>query len=263
MVGTCNSSLQFVAAPATRQTGLLSAIPALLLHTGAVTFPRGATMNPQNKLALEGKKFGHLTVICRSTKPGHWDCVCDCGEKRSIRSPMLTKGRQNSCGCQRGKYFKKPAVWKKCEICGDPFSVQPYRAETAKCCSVRCRQSRAGRIAGIAIAKRLRGTGRADVYVKRNGRHEHRVVMEEMLGRRLGPEEIVHHKDGNPHNNNLDNLELTTRAKHPSFHKEDMRQEHTVKELDCTWVGCTRKQRCGGYCSLHYQKLWRLQKKKS
>jgi hypothetical protein len=37
---------------------------------------------------------------------------------------------------------------------------------------------------------------------------EHRLIMERYLGRYLSPEEVVHHKDGNPSNNKIENLEL-------------------------------------------------------
>lgn len=37
---------------------------------------------------------------------------------------------------------------------------------------------------------------------------EHRLAMEKILGRFLKPEEVVHHKDKNPENNDPDNLEL-------------------------------------------------------
>lgn len=37
---------------------------------------------------------------------------------------------------------------------------------------------------------------------------EHRYVMEQHLGRYLDPAEVVHHIDGNPSNNSLDNLQL-------------------------------------------------------
>jgi predicted transcriptional regulator len=37
---------------------------------------------------------------------------------------------------------------------------------------------------------------------------EHRLVMEQMLGRYLAQSEVVHHKDGNKENNHPDNLEV-------------------------------------------------------
>ena len=48
-------------------------------------------------------------------------------------------------------------------------------------------------------------------YVKPNGTAyvlEHRLVMERALGRPLTESEVIHHKDGNPRNNAIDNLEL-------------------------------------------------------
>lgn len=50
----------------------------------------------------------------------------------------------------------------------------------------------------------------------------HRYLMEKKLGRKLGSDEIVHHKDGNKSNNSLDNLELTNRSKHIEIHREDL-----------------------------------------
>ena len=55
-------------------------------------------------------------------------------------------------------------------------------------------------------------------YVKRNGRHEHRAVMENHIGRRLLSSEIVHHKDHNNKNNALENLVILTRAEHARLH---------------------------------------------
>lgn len=37
---------------------------------------------------------------------------------------------------------------------------------------------------------------------------EHRLIMEQHLGRYLLPAEVVHHRDGNPRNNAIENLEL-------------------------------------------------------
>ena len=47
---------------------------------------------------------------------------------------------------------------------------------------------------------------------------EHRKVVENSLGRYLKQNEIVHHKDGDKHNNSIDNLEIMTRSEHTRLH---------------------------------------------
>mgnify|MGYP001852675956 CR=1 FL=1 len=59
---------------------------------------------------------------------------------------------------------------------------------------------------------------------------EHRYVMEQHLGRKLRSYEIVHHKDGDPKNNKIENLELTTRAEHVRMHKLGTTTPDEVKE---------------------------------
>jgi len=52
---------------------------------------------------------------------------------------------------------------------------------------------------------------------------EHRLVMEQHLGRYLLPEEVVHHHDHNPSNNCIDNLELcASQGAHITQHHEEM-----------------------------------------
>jgi len=46
----------------------------------------------------------------------------------------------------------------------------------------------------------------------------HKLIMEEHLGRSMLPSEIVHHKDDNPRNNIITNLELMSKAKHLKLH---------------------------------------------
>jgi hypothetical protein len=75
-----------------------------------------------------------------------------------------------------------------------------------------------GRKSAEKIGETLRGSGRGDGYVKRGGRHEHRVVMERELGRPLEPHEIVHHDDERKNNNAPSNLVLTDRVEHGRIH---------------------------------------------
>lgn len=55
---------------------------------------------------------------------------------------------------------------------------------------------------------------------------EHRLVMEEKLGRLLEPGEVVHHIDGDKSNNHPDNLELKTHGDHI---REHFQASHEVK----------------------------------
>lgn len=48
---------------------------------------------------------------------------------------------------------------------------------------------------------------------------EHRLVMEDYLGRYLEPFEIVHHIDEDKLNNNIENLELCCRSSHKKLHQ--------------------------------------------
>lgn len=63
----------------------------------------------------------------------------------------------------------------------------------------------------------------------------HRVVMENILGRLLERGEVVHHKDGNKHNNDPDNLQLMTAKEHCKHH-QGLKSRTTVT-LHCTNCG--------------------------
>ena len=47
---------------------------------------------------------------------------------------------------------------------------------------------------------------------------EHRLIMQNVLGRKLDRNEVVHHIDGNKSNNSLENLIVMTRSEHTRLH---------------------------------------------
>lgn len=64
----------------------------------------------------------------------------------------------------------------------------------------------------------------------------HRVVMENHLGRLLEKNEIVHHKDHNKLNNNIENLQVMDRVEHNRMHGSTGRN---IIELVCPCCGKT------------------------
>jgi HNH endonuclease len=80
------------------------------------------------------------------------------------------------------------------------------------------------------------GNPRKDGYVRIaiNGKriYLHRYLMEQKLGRSLGLDEHVHHKDKNPENNNINNLELITNSDHSKLHYLDRSIDKQGRFLD-------------------------------
>lgn len=68
------------------------------------------------------------------------------------------------------------------------------------------------------IRKARLGTGNGKSYEKTHGKHTHRIVAEQMLGRSLQVDEVVHHIDGNKRNNDPSNLMVMTQSEHCRLH---------------------------------------------
>ena len=66
------------------------------------------------------------------------------------------------------------------------------------------------------------GKGSGKSYPRIYGRHMHRIMAEEILGRKLEPGEVVHHKDGNKQNYDKDNLTVfESQKEHAKMHRKE------------------------------------------
>lgn len=76
----------------------------------------------------------------------------------------------------------------------------------------------------VKIRESHLGKGEGKAYKKVHQRHEHRIVAEQMLGRKLLKGEVVHHIDGNKLNNNPDNLMVfKSQKEHAAWHANERR----------------------------------------
>ena len=121
-----------------------------------------------------------------------------------------------------------------CEECGKEITMPPSQYKRAKrhFCSRKCHMQHMNRELNSTrmtpeVRKKMSETRKATTsllprsYEKTLGRHTHRIVAEQKIGRPLREGEVVHHIDGDRHNNAPENLMVfESQAKHAQWHNK-------------------------------------------
>lgn len=67
-------------------------------------------------LDITGQQFDRLLVLRKVFKNKHglwmWDCLCNCGNKKTISGASLRSHGTKSCGCKRGEALHRYRAFK-------------------------------------------------------------------------------------------------------------------------------------------------------
>ena len=140
---------------------------------------------------------------------------------------------------------------RKCIVCGKEFKVYPSRArdkDRGKYCSRDCFKSEQGKrftMEGNPNWKGGRKKHGGYIQIRmpdKTYRFEHRLVMEQHLGRKLLKEEYVHHINGIKDDNRIENLVICRGKEHVKIHYKDRHKCPTCGKLisDSLWRKCKK-----------------------
>lgn len=154
-----------------------------------------------------------------------------CGKKFKIfKGEVKEQGNYCSHECQRGF----PNVKLKCHQCGKEFVRCFSLLNKNNFCSQECyQQAQIGNVSPAWNGGRTIDNGYICIWIPEHPNsdskgyvREHRLVMEEKIGRYLKRSEVVHHIDGDTMNNDIDNLILfKSQSEHSIYHAKERRKQ--------------------------------------
>ncbi len=156
-----------------------------------------------------------------------------CGALHKRRSDRPAEHQYCSRACSK---VNRTWVTKPCEACGTAVSRCRSQMLDHVFCSRKCSKGYLSKKMAdmndvlnpermtMPTRTKLRAkklnTGKGISYEKTFGRHTHRIVAEEKLGRPLRKGEVVHHEDEQKRNNKPENLKVfQSQAEHARHHK--------------------------------------------
>lgn len=158
--------------------------------------------------------------------------ICQyCKKPFIVYLDKIHKGKYCSRACyQKGRWGNR-AIEKNCLTCGKTFKTFLVFKDRKKFCSKECYSKDMKNRTGIKHPrfKYKIAYGRHGRYFAVLSPHhpyadgkgyvmEHRLVMEKHIGRFLKPDEVIHHIDENPKNNDISNLRLMVKTDHDQLH---------------------------------------------
>ena len=145
--------------------------------------------------------------------------VCQHCEKEFFVPQYDINSRPTIKYCSRDCYHlasRKPPRLQTCLHCGKEFAFSSKHKGKMFCnVNCACAYKRGRERVATLDAKGYKNVWFADG----SGEKEHRYIIEQMIGRKLGRDEVVHHIDGNRANNEISNLAVMTRGEHSSLHR--------------------------------------------
>lgn len=144
------------------------------------------------------------------------EIICPVCGKRFVPD-RISRGETHTCSVEcRGKLrsIKQPKIELICKTCGKTFYRHKSQAESRQpFCSQKCYNVYQRTIKPVWVRN-----GRKFIRVNGKIMFEHRHIMEQYIDRTLKKNEVVHHINGDPMDNRIENLQLMKRSEHTSLH---------------------------------------------